>query len=91
MDHFFFGLLAWIGVGLSAGLLAPPLLPGAPRLGRLGAAATGVGGAVAGGLFATWLGFGGLAGFDWRGALFACLCAMIAVLLLRSATLREEV
>ncbi|RMH23026.1 MAG: GlsB/YeaQ/YmgE family stress response membrane protein [Acidobacteria bacterium] len=75
-----YGLYAWILIGLVAGLLAPRVLGGA---GRLTKALLGVAGAVLGGLLATALGFGGLAGFDLRGFTTATLCAIVTLLLWR--------
>lgn len=86
---FLLGLLAWILVGLLAGLLARLLLPGRPRLGIASALAVGVAGSLAGGFAATALGFGGMAGHDWRAAIYATICSMIGLLLLRSFTLAD--
>ncbi len=81
------GLFSWLLMGLAAGLLARAFLPGEPRLGWAVAVATGVLGALAGGLLATVLGFGGLAGYDWRSLLSAALAATLSLLVLRTASL----
>lgn len=77
------GLLSWILVGTAAGLLASRLLPGEPRLGMVLAAITGLIGALAGGLLATALGFGGIAAYDLRSLVTATLGASLACLALR--------
>jgi uncharacterized membrane protein YeaQ/YmgE (transglycosylase-associated protein family) len=48
---------------------------------------TGLTGALAGGLLATVLGFGGLASFDWRGLATATLAAVLSLLVVRLARL----
>jgi len=81
------GLYSWLLIGLAVGLLANAFLPGHPRLGPFIAALTGLGGALAGGLLATVLGFGGLMGFDVRALVVATLGAVLALLLLRYQSL----
>ena len=81
------GLLSWLLMGLTAGLLARYLLPGQPRLGWVGALLVGTGGALIGGLIATALGFGGLMGFDPRALLTATLGASLALIVLRTLRL----
>jgi uncharacterized membrane protein YeaQ/YmgE (transglycosylase-associated protein family) len=81
-----FALLSWLVAGLGIGLLAAVALPGKPRLGLAGAATARDAGALAGGLAATVLGFGGLAGFDARALLTAALAALLLLLVLRTAT-----
>ncbi len=77
------GLFSWLVIGLVAGLSAARLLPGQPPVSSLLATLTGMTGAVVGGLLATALGFGGLAGFDWRGLLTATLTAVLCLLVVR--------
>ncbi len=86
MSFLFLGLLSWILIGLVSGALARRL-PGAPPLGWGALLGTGLLGALAGGLLATALGFGGMAGFDARALVIATLGAMLALLLLRAARL----
>ena len=81
------GLLSWILIGLAAGLSADRMLPGEPPLGQARAALAGVAGALAGGLLATALGFGGLAGFDVRALATATLTSVLGLLLLRYLSL----
>jgi uncharacterized membrane protein YeaQ/YmgE (transglycosylase-associated protein family) len=82
------GLLSWLAVGLIAGLSAGRMLPGEPRLGHLRATAVGLGGALAGGLLATAMDFGGLVSVDLRSLVTAALAAVLCLLLLRYLTLR---
>ncbi len=81
------GLLSWLAIGLIAGISASSMLPGEPRLGWITAAFVGLGGAFAGGLLATALGFGGMAAYDVRSLVTATLSAVVCLLLLRYVTL----
>ncbi len=81
------GLLSWLAIGLIAGLSACRLLPGRPPLGWGTSIAVGIGGALAGGLLATALGFGGMAAYDVRSLVTANLGAVLCLLLLRYLTL----
>lgn len=81
------GLVSWLVMGLAVGLSGARLLPGVPPLGTGLAMVSGLAGALAGGLLATLLGFGGLAGYDFRSLLIATLAAVFALLLLRLAKL----
>lgn len=81
------GLATWLVAGLAAGLLARTFLPGQPRLGWVGALLTGVLGALAGGVVATVLGFGGFGAYDGRSLLTAALAATLSLLLLRTSSL----
>jgi uncharacterized membrane protein YeaQ/YmgE (transglycosylase-associated protein family) len=83
------GLFSWLVIGLVSGLSAAKLLPGRPPVGNLLAVLTGITGALAGGLLATALGFGGLAGFDWRGLSTATLAAVLCLLVVRLAKLED--
>jgi uncharacterized membrane protein YeaQ/YmgE (transglycosylase-associated protein family) len=76
------GLGSWILVGLLAGLTARFALPG-PDGGCALTVLIGLGGALLGGLLATYLGFGGLSGFDWRSLIIAALGAILLLMLLR--------
>ncbi len=74
-------------MGLAVGISAAKLLPGEPPLGFGLSSILGLFGAVAGGLLATVLGFGGIAGYDFRGLLIATLVSVFALLILRLAKL----
>ncbi len=83
------GLISWLAIGLIAGLSASRMLPGEPRLGWAPATAIGLCGALAGGLLATALDFGGMAAYDLRSLVTATLGAVIGLLLARYLTLAE--
>jgi uncharacterized membrane protein YeaQ/YmgE (transglycosylase-associated protein family) len=57
------GIIAWIVLGLLAGLLARAILPGDDSHGLIVTLIIGVVGAIIGGLIAEALGFGGLGSF----------------------------
>ncbi len=88
--HLWLGLLSWLAIGLIAGLSASRMLPGEPRLGWAPAIGAGLGGAIAGGLLATVLGFGGMAAYDPRSLVTATLAAVTCLLLARYLTLRPD-
>ncbi|MCZ6508081.1 MAG: GlsB/YeaQ/YmgE family stress response membrane protein [Acidobacteria bacterium] len=77
------GLGSWIVMGLLAGVVAKFLLPGKDPGGCVMTVVIGSVGAVLGGLLATYLGFGGLSGFDVRSLVIATLGAFVLLLLLR--------
>jgi len=77
------GLLSWIVMGLLAGLLGRFLLPGRDAAGCILTTLIGVVGAVVGGFVATYLGYGGISGFDFRSLVIATLGAIVFLLLLR--------
>lgn len=81
------GLLSWLAAGLVAVLLAWQLLPGQPGLSLAAALLAGPWGALAGGMIATVLGFGGLVSFDRRSLVIAALTAVLTLLVLRSVQL----
>jgi len=77
------GLGSWVLMGLLAGLVAKFLLPGKDPGGCVITVLIGIGGALLGGFLATYLGFGGLSGFDGRSFVIATLGAFVLLLLLR--------
>jgi uncharacterized membrane protein YeaQ/YmgE (transglycosylase-associated protein family) len=77
------GLGSWIVIGLLAGVTAKFLLPGKDPGGCVMTVAIGIVGALLGGFLATYLGFGGLSGFDLRSFVIATLGAFVLLLLLR--------
>ena len=84
------GLLSWLAAGTVAGLLARVVLPGRPRMHLAAALVVGLWGGVLGGALATWLGFGGVVGYDVRGTVTAVLTAIFLLLLARALSLRYD-
>ncbi|HVR11174.1 MAG TPA: GlsB/YeaQ/YmgE family stress response membrane protein [Thermoanaerobaculia bacterium] len=77
-------LLAWIGLGLIAGLIAKALVPGRDPGGCIITILIGIAGALLGGWLSTLLGFGGLAGgLDLRNLVIAVLGAIVLLVLWR--------
>jgi uncharacterized membrane protein YeaQ/YmgE (transglycosylase-associated protein family) len=77
------GLISWILMGLLAGLLGRFLLPGQDRAGCIVTTLLGIAGALVGGFLASYLGYGGLSGFDLRSLIIATLGSILVLLLLR--------
>lgn len=71
------GLLSWVLFGLIAGALAKFILPGRDPGGCIITTIIGIVGAVLGGFLATWLGYGGISGFDIRSFVIAVLGALL--------------
>jgi uncharacterized membrane protein YeaQ/YmgE (transglycosylase-associated protein family) len=65
------GILAWIVLGLVAGVLARLIMPGRAPMGLVGTIILGIVGAVVGGFIGTQLGWGNVYGFDLRSLLLA--------------------
>jgi uncharacterized membrane protein YeaQ/YmgE (transglycosylase-associated protein family) len=77
-------LLAWIALGLIAGLVAKALVPGRDPGGCIVTILIGIAGALLGGWLSTLLGFGGLAGgLDLRNLVIAVLGAIVLLVLFR--------
>jgi len=77
-------LLAWIILGLIAGLVAKALVPGRDPGGCIITILVGIAGALVGGWLSTLLGFGGLAGgLDLRNLVIAVLGAIVLLVLWR--------
>ena len=73
------GLISWLAIGAIAGVVARWMPPGGQaRL--VPSLALGVAGALFGGVLASWLGFGGISGFDVRSLVVALLGAILLVL-----------
>jgi uncharacterized membrane protein YeaQ/YmgE (transglycosylase-associated protein family) len=83
MDFAVMGLLSWVVMGLLAGLLAKFLLPGRDPGGCIVTPLIGIVGAVVGGWIATYLGYGGIGGFDLRSLVIATLGAIVFLAVLR--------
>ena len=83
-------LLAWIVLGLVAGLIAMALVRRRGVGGRIAAVLIGEAGALLGGWLATLMGFGGLAGgLDLRNLAVAAMGAILLLILWRLLTGRE--
>lgn len=65
------GILAWIVLGLIAGVVARFLMPGNVPMGLVGTIILGIVGAVVGGFIGTQMGWGDVYGFDLRSILLA--------------------
>ncbi|MEM6453897.1 MAG: GlsB/YeaQ/YmgE family stress response membrane protein [Acidobacteriota bacterium] len=83
------GLIAWLLIGLTAGLLASRMLPPGAAPSRGFGTVVATLGAIGGGLAATALGFGGLVGFDVRALVIATLGAIALLLVARWLQLRR--
>jgi uncharacterized membrane protein YeaQ/YmgE (transglycosylase-associated protein family) len=79
--------MAWVACGLVLGIVLR-LLPPWRGSSWLATLAVGAIGALAGGVLATALGFGGLAALDWRSTATAALSALLALLGLALARTR---
>lgn len=80
------GLLSWIVFGLIAGAVAKLFIPGSDPGGCIITMAIGVVGALVGGFIATYLGYGGISGFDVRSMFIAILGAMLLLGIYRAVT-----
>ncbi|MGH7549571.1 MAG: GlsB/YeaQ/YmgE family stress response membrane protein [Gemmatimonadota bacterium] len=74
------GILAWIVLGLVAGVLAKFIMPGSQRGGCILTTLLGVAGALVGGFIGQALGFGGVETFSWGSLLWAILGALLLLL-----------
>jgi uncharacterized membrane protein YeaQ/YmgE (transglycosylase-associated protein family) len=78
------GIIAWIVLGLLAGMIAKALLPGDDPGGFFATLAIGIIGAILGGLIADWVGFEGLGSFfDLRTWILAVAGSVVLLLLIR--------
>jgi uncharacterized membrane protein YeaQ/YmgE (transglycosylase-associated protein family) len=81
------GIIAWIVLGLLAGLIARAILPGHDSVGVIATMLIGVVGAVIGGFVAELLGFGGLGTFfELRTWIIAIAGSVLLLAVLRSVT-----
>ncbi|MCW3022748.1 MAG: Transglycosylase associated protein [Conexibacter sp.] len=81
------GIIAWIALGLLAGLIARAILPGHDSVGVIATMAIGVVGALIGGFVAELLGFGGLGSFfELRTWIIAVAGSLLLLAVLRSVT-----
>jgi uncharacterized membrane protein YeaQ/YmgE (transglycosylase-associated protein family) len=78
------GIIAWIILGLLAGLIARALLPGQDNEGVFATLLIGVAGAIIGGFIAEAVGFGGLGSFfELRTWIIAVAGAALLLVLVR--------
>jgi len=77
------GLLSWILMGLLAGALAKFFIPGKDPGGCFLTMLIGIAGALIGGFLATYIGYGGITGFDIPSFLTATAGAVVLLLVLR--------
>jgi len=77
------GILAWIVFGLIAGALAKFIMPGRDPGGLIVTILIGIAGAVLGGFIGSFLGFGGVSGFDPRSLGMAIVGALVLLWLYR--------
>jgi uncharacterized membrane protein YeaQ/YmgE (transglycosylase-associated protein family) len=81
------GILAWIVLGLLAGLIARAVLPGDDHIGLIATLVVGVVGAVIGGFIAELLGFEGLGSFfEIRTWIIAVAGSLLLLLAIRAVT-----
>jgi uncharacterized membrane protein YeaQ/YmgE (transglycosylase-associated protein family) len=77
------GIIAWIVLGLLAGLIARAIMPGDQSIGLIATAILGIVGAVIGGFIAELIGFEGLGSFfelrTWIIAVAGALLLLIVV------------
>lgn len=79
------GIIAWVILGLLAGLIARAVLPGDDSIGVIATVLIGIAGAVVGGFIAELLGFEGLGTFfELRTWLIAIAGSMLLLLLVRA-------
>ncbi|MFQ5526458.1 MAG: GlsB/YeaQ/YmgE family stress response membrane protein [Thermoanaerobaculia bacterium] len=77
------GLGSWILIGLIAGAIGKFLLPGKDPGGCIITPLIGVVGALIGGFIATYMGYGGISGFDVRSLVIATLGSILLLMFLR--------
>lgn len=77
------GLIAWIVLGLIAGLIAKALMPGKDPSGCIITVIIGIIGALLGGFLSSALGFGGLSGLDFRSICIAILGSIVLLAIWR--------
>jgi uncharacterized membrane protein YeaQ/YmgE (transglycosylase-associated protein family) len=77
------GILAWIVIGLIAGVLAKLIMPGDDPGGIILTIVLGIVGALVGGFVMNLLGFGGVSGLNLYSILVAVLGAIILLAIYR--------
>lgn len=76
-------IIAWIALGLVAGVLAKFIMPGRDPGGFIVTILIGIAGALVGGFISTKLGYGGVDGFDIRSIVIAVLGAILLLIIFR--------
>jgi uncharacterized membrane protein YeaQ/YmgE (transglycosylase-associated protein family) len=80
------GIIAWIVLGLFAGMIAKAIMPGNDPGGLFVTVIIGIAGAVVGGLIAKWAGFAGLSTFfELRTWILAILGSLVLLAIYRAA------
>jgi uncharacterized membrane protein YeaQ/YmgE (transglycosylase-associated protein family) len=80
------GIIAWIVLGLIAGLIAKAVMPGDDPGGVIVTILIGMAGAVVGGLIAEWIGWEGLSSFfELRTWIIAVLGSLLLLAIYRMA------
>jgi len=74
------GILAWIVLGLIAGMIAKLIMPGRQRGGCLLTILLGIAGALVGGFIGRELGYGGVEDFSWASLGWAILGSFLPLL-----------
>jgi uncharacterized membrane protein YeaQ/YmgE (transglycosylase-associated protein family) len=77
------GILAWIVLGLIAGVVAKLIMPGRDPGGIIVTILLGIAGALVGGFIASRIGFGTVTGIDLRSVVIAVLGAIILLIAYR--------
>jgi uncharacterized membrane protein YeaQ/YmgE (transglycosylase-associated protein family) len=77
------GILSWIVLGLIVGTLAKLIMPGKDPGGILVTIGLGIAGAFVGGYLSSFMGFGDVAGFDFRSLIIATGGAFLLLFLYR--------
>ena len=77
------GIIAWIVLGLIAGILAKLIMPGKDPGGMIVTIIIGIAGAFIGGFVSSFLGFGAVTGLDLRSILVAVGGAILLLLIYR--------
>lgn len=77
------GIFAWIVFGLIAGILAKWIMPGKDPGGMIITILIGIAGAIVGGYLGSFLGFGGISGFDMRSMGLAIGGALLLLFIFR--------
>jgi uncharacterized membrane protein YeaQ/YmgE (transglycosylase-associated protein family) len=77
------GILAWIVLGLIAGIVAKLIMPGRDPGGIIVTILLGIAGAITGGFISSRIGYGSVTGIDLRSVAIAVLGAIILLIVYR--------